>query len=41
MKWAVGAGIINGSSGKLAPRENATRAQIAAILQRYLTKKNA
>ena len=38
MKWAVGEGIINGMSGNLAPRENATRAQIATILYRYLTK---
>ena len=38
MKWAVEAGIINGKDGLLAPRENATRAQTAAILQRYLTK---
>ncbi|MDD6642907.1 MAG: S-layer homology domain-containing protein [Firmicutes bacterium] len=38
MKWAVGEGIINGSDGKLDPLGNATRAQIAAIFYRYITK---
>ena len=36
--WAVAEGIINGKDGKLAPKENATRCQIAAILMRYLEK---
>ncbi len=41
MTWAVGEGLINGiaSEGKdtiLAPRNNATRAQFAAIIMRYL-----
>lgn len=38
MCWAVAEGIINGKDGKLAPKENATRCQIAAILMRYLEK---
>lgn len=33
--WAVGAGLINGSDGKLLPKGNATRAQVSAILMRY------
>ncbi len=36
MKWTVGVGIIGGMDGKLAPTQTATRAQIAAMLQRYL-----
>ncbi len=36
MKWCVGAKIIGGIDGKLAPKQTATRAQIAAMLQRYL-----
>ena len=45
MAWAVEQGLINGiseSDGKtyLAPQETATRAQIAAILMRYLTAEN-
>ena len=39
MAWAVEKGIIGGSDGKLDPRSNATRAQVAAILMRYLTLK--
>ena len=39
MAWAVGEGLINGVSvngeTKLAPLDNATRAQIAAIMMRY------
>ncbi len=38
MKWAVGKGIITGSGTKLDPRSSATRAQVAAMLHRYLTK---
>ena len=38
MNWAVGTGLINGMDGKLAPTEGATRAQIATILMRFLTK---
>ena len=36
MQWAVAAGIINGSNGRLIPQSSATRAQVAAILYRYL-----
>lgn len=36
MQWAVGAGIINGTSAStLSPRGNATRAEVAVILMRY------
>ena len=38
MIWAVKSGIINGLDGKLAPKDNATRAQIATLLMRYLEK---
>ena len=36
LSWAVGEGIINGSDGKLLPQGNATRAQVATILMRYI-----
>lgn len=35
MSWAVGAGIINGSGGKLLPDNGAERAQVAAMLHRF------
>jgi len=35
MRWAVGAGLIEGSESKLLPGAHATRAQVAAILQRF------
>ena len=35
MSWAVGAGLINGSDGLLDPAGQATRAQVAAIFQRF------
>ena len=35
MQWAVSNGIVNGSNGKLNPRNNATRAEVAAILMRF------
>ena len=38
MKWAVGAGIIGGSNNKLDPQGNATRAQVAVMLHRFLNK---
>ena len=38
MKWAVGAGIINGSNGKLNPQGTATRAEAAAMFQRFMEK---
>lgn len=40
MRWAVAVGLISGtkvgSKTYLAPKDNATRAQVAAILRRYL-----
>ena len=36
VQWAVGKGLINGVSGKLAPQNTATRAQVAAIIHRFL-----
>lgn len=36
MAWAVENGILTGSKGSLLPQESATRAQLAAILTRYL-----
>ena len=38
MRWACGTGILQGANGKLNPSGLATRAQLAAILHRYLTK---
>ena len=39
MKWAVSKKIIYGNnSGLLDPKGNATRAQVAAIIQRYIQK---
>ena len=35
MQWACGAGIVNGANGKLNPQNNATRAEVAAILMRF------
>ena len=36
MQWACGAGIINGIDGALQPQGYATRAQLAAILYRFV-----
>lgn len=36
IRWAVAEGLINGSDGKLLPQGNATRAQVAAILMRFI-----
>ena len=38
MNWAVGEGLIQGSGNYLSPQGDATRAQVAAILHRFLTK---
>jgi hypothetical protein len=39
MNWAVAAGLMNGmDDGRLAPQENATRAQVATMIQRYIDK---
>lgn len=35
VKWACGAGLIQGSNGKLMPSGSTTRAQAAAILKRF------
>lgn len=35
MQWAVANGIVNGSNGRLNPHNNATRAEVAAILMRF------
>ena len=35
IQWAVANGIVNGSNGKLNPQDNATRAEVAAILMRF------
>ena len=35
VKWAVGSGVITGSNGKLNPKGNATRAEVAAMLEKY------
>jgi len=40
MNWAVGKGILNGRTATtLNPKENATRAEAAAILHRYIENK--
>ena len=36
LSWAVGSGLIGGSNGRLNPSGTATRAEIAAILHRFL-----
>ena len=36
MQWAIAEGIINGSDGKLLPQGDATRAQVAVILMRFI-----
>lgn len=38
MSWAVGSGYVKGSGAKLSPKNNATRAEVAVMLHRYLTK---
>ena len=39
MQWAVGAGIVNGTSAStLSPKNNASRAEIATIVMRYCVK---
>ena len=35
VRWAASTGILNGSNGQLNPQDTATRAQIAAMVQRY------
>ena len=38
MKWASAEGLINGSGSNLVPKAQATRAQVAAIIHRYLER---
>lgn len=38
MRWAVGSGYLKGSGAKLSPQSTATRAEVAVLLHRYLTK---
>ena len=38
MNWAVACGLINGTGDKLMPTARASRAQVAAIIHRYLTR---
>ena len=38
MSWAVGSGYVKGSGAKLSPKNTATRAEVAVMLHRYLTK---
>ena len=37
--WTEESGIINGVGGSFGPQSSVTRAQVAAILQRYLTRR--
>ena len=36
LQWAVAEKLVNGTAGKLMPTGNATRAQVAAILHRFV-----
>jgi hypothetical protein len=36
VSWAVGAGLISGVNGQIAPTTTLTRAQIATMLERLL-----
>ena len=38
MSWAVASGILNGDGKSLNPQDSATRAELAAMLVRYLSK---
>lgn len=37
MQWAVAEGIIEGSGGRLKPRDEANRAEVAAIMSRFMS----
>ena len=39
MKWACGTGVVQGSNGKLMPSATATRAEVAQILQNFVSEK--
>ena len=36
LSWAIAEGLVNGASGRLMPKGDATRAQVAAILHRFV-----
>ena len=36
MRWAVGSGLLKGSSNRLNPKATATRAETAMILMRFM-----
>lgn len=38
MQWAVNEELMNGANGKLRPKDSATRAEVAAIFSRFLSK---
>lgn len=38
MQWAVGAGLIQGDQGRINPQGNASRAQCATIITRFMQK---
>lgn len=38
LRWAVGAGIISGDGGSLKPQDQASRAEVAAMLHRFVLK---
>ena len=40
MRWAVGAGLISGSQGQILPQGEASRAECAAIMRRFMEKFN-
>jgi hypothetical protein len=40
MKWAVGEGLIQGYNGNLDPQSPATRAEVSAMLRRFMTAHN-
>lgn len=37
MRWAVGSGIITGDNGNLRPGDSASRAEVATMLERFVT----
>lgn len=39
MQWACGTGVVQGSNGKLMPADTATRAEVAQILQNFVSEK--
>ena len=38
LNWAVGEGLMQGTGDKLEPTGNATRAQVAAMLRRFIQR---